>query len=184
MICPYFYIHLSILLYFAACFSDYLTMLEQIYSQYPDLLISIKAISVALLVGGMIGLEREKQHKPAGIRTNILICLGATVFTLISRQAALGDNSDPSRIVAQIVTGVGFLGAGAIMRQGTSVQGLTTAAEIWVAAALGICCGYEKYLMAILVGVVTIIVLETSRITSKLNKPHQSPDAPQDHKCK
>ena len=156
-------------------------MLEQIYNQYPDLLVSIKAISISVLVGGLIGLEREKQHKPAGIRTNILICLGATVFTLISRQVSLDGNSDPTRIVAQIVTGVGFLGAGAIMRQGNNVQGLTTAAEIWVAAALGICCGYEKYLMAMLVGFFTIVILETSRLTSRHHKRHRHPEADNDH---
>ncbi len=154
-------------------------MLEQLYNQYPELLINIKAISIALIVGGLLGLEREKQHKPAGLRTNILICLGATVFTLISRHAALEDNSDPSRIVAQIVTGVGFLGAGSIMRQGNSVQGLTTAAEIWVAASLGICCGYEKYIMAIIVAIVTIVILKTSRLTSSHN--HHNKNTPTDN---
>ena len=159
-------------------------MLEHLYNEFPELLVNLKAISLALLLGGLIGIEREKHHKPAGLRTNILICLGATVFTLISRQAAIGDSSDPSRIVAQIVTGVGFLGAGAIMRQGTSVQGLTTAAEIWVAAALGICCGYEKYIMAIMVGIITFIVLKTSRITSRHYKHHLPTDQKQDQSDK
>ena len=108
-------------------------------------------------LGAAIGLEREWRQKPAGLRTNILIALGAALFTTISLR--LGGSSETDRIAAQVVTGIGFLGAGAIMRSGQSVHGLTTAATIWVNAAVGMAAGAGEFLMATVTTVVTLVVL-------------------------
>lgn len=97
-------------------------------------------VIVSVVCGAIVGAERERAEKPAGLRTLLLICLGSTVFTLMSVDPALGP-ADRTRIAAQIVTGVGFLGAGAILRERGSVIGLTTAASIWVVAAVGIVVG-------------------------------------------
>lgn len=99
------------------------------------------ALALSGLLGAAVGMEREVQGKPAGLRTNMLICVGACLFTLIST-AAIGDHpGDPARIAAQIVSGVGFIGAGTIMRTRGSVSGLTSAATIWVVAAIGMAVG-------------------------------------------
>jgi len=109
-------------------------------------------------LGAAIGIERELRRKPAGLRTNILIALGAALFTVMSLQlGAIGHNED--RIASTIVTGVGFLGAGAIMRGGGSVHGLTTAATIWVNAAVGVAAGAGEYAMASVGTAITLIVL-------------------------
>jgi uncharacterized membrane protein YhiD involved in acid resistance len=102
-------------------------------------------VVLAIVCGGLIGLERELKHKPAGLRTNILICLGAVLFTslsvLISEGTPGGPLGDPARIAAQVVTGIGFLGGGMIIQSGGSVTGLTSAATVWVVAAIGVCIG-------------------------------------------
>ena len=109
-------------------------------------------------LGGLIGIERELRRKPAGLRTNILIALGAALFTIMSIQ--LGHEAGTSdRIAAQIVTGIGFVGAGAILRSGHNVQGMTTAATIWVNAAIGIAAGAGEYAMAAISTVITLLVL-------------------------
>lgn len=106
---------------------------------------------IALLVGGVVGLEREFKGKPAGIRTNILICVGSCLFMIISIEVArtAAGIADPGRIAAQVVTGVGFLCAGTIMRSRFTVSGLTTAATIWVLAALGVAIGAGYTLLAV-----------------------------------
>src|SRR5512140_1676985 len=91
-------------------------------------------------LGGAIGLEREYRHKPAGLRTNMLIALGSALFAILSVEVGASAGS-PDRIAAQVVTGIGFLGAGAILRSGQNVHGLTTAATIWVNAAIGMAAG-------------------------------------------
>jgi putative Mg2+ transporter-C (MgtC) family protein len=101
-------------------------------------------MGVSLLLGAFIGFEREVSDKAAGLRTNILICMGACLFTILSEMIG----NDPARITAQIVSGIGFLGAGAIMREGDRVTGLTTAATIWVVAAIGAAAGSGMYLIA------------------------------------
>ncbi len=112
---------------------------------------------IALLVGGLIGAEREFRDKSAGFRTIIFICLGATFFTIFS--ARLGGPEDPVRIAASIVTGIGFLGAGAILQTGDKVKGLTTAATIWLVAALGMGIGGGQY-AAVAIGTgATLVVL-------------------------
>lgn len=113
---------------------------------------------LALLLGGLIGWERERHARPAGLRTHILVCVGATLITQVSQ--SFGPNGD--RIAAQIITGVGFLGAGTIIREGTGglVHGLTTAASLWAIAGVGIAVGYGG-LYAELGAVTTLIILFT-----------------------
>ncbi len=128
---------------------------------------------LAALLGGLIGLERELSSKPAGLRTNLLICVGATLLMDLSLSIAAEANAvnfqqgvafraDPARIAAQIVTGIGFLGAGTIMHSRGSVMGLTTAATIWVVAAIGMAVGARAYIPAIgttiLVGVSLVLL--------------------------
>ena len=114
-------------------------------------------ILLAIAVGGAIGLEREFRDKAAGFRTLIFICVGSTLFTLFS--AKLAGTNDPTRIASGIVTGVGFLGAGVIMREGGRVIGLTTAAIIWLVAALGMGIAGGYYGLAIAVAGITVVVL-------------------------
>jgi putative Mg2+ transporter-C (MgtC) family protein len=104
----------------------------------------------AVAAGALIGLERETHDKPAGFRTNILICLGAALFTVVSVRMADGGTVDRTRIAAQIVTGVGFLGAGAIIQFRGNVIGLTTAATIWVVASVGMAFGAGAYFLGTL----------------------------------
>lgn len=104
-------------------------------------------IILALVLGGVMGLERQYNDKPAGYATNSIICVGAALFTILSLyMAELGG--DPGRIAAQIVSGVGFLGAGAILREGNKISGLTTAAAVWLVAAIGMAVGFGQYLLA------------------------------------
>src|SRR5258707_3159458 len=100
---------------------------------------------VSLVLGGLIGWERELHDKPAGFRTNTLICVGATLFTIFSIKIGTIPGTDSSRIAAQIVSGIGFLGAGAIIRRGEAVLGLTTAATIWFVASIGMGVGAGYY---------------------------------------
>jgi len=117
-------------------------------------------ILLAAMLGGIIGLERELSHKEAGLRTNILIAIGSTLITLLSfKIAALTQNADPARLAAQIVSGIGFLGAGAIIQARFAVHGLTTAATIWTVAAIGIAVGSGFYLLAFLVALLVVVVL-------------------------
>src|SRR3990172_3369786 len=103
---------------------------------------------LALVLGGLIGLERETVEKPAGLRTHTLVTLGAALFTLISKEGFFGSGADPARIASNIVVGIGFLGAGTIWRSGVNVQGLTTAATLWTSAAIGTAAGAGFYLGA------------------------------------
>lgn len=114
---------------------------------------------LAALLGGILGLEREWRNKEAGLRTNILIAVGSALFTLMSIELTDARTGDTSRVAAQIVTGIGFLGAGAIMRTNGGVQGLTTAATIWVNAAVGVAAGGGEYHLAVIATGVTVIVL-------------------------
>ena len=132
---------------------------------WPDDLISI---ILAALLGAGIGLERELSGKAAGLRTNLLICLGAAVFTIISREMATGAEDSVTRIAAQIVTGVGFLGAGAIIQDRRGVHGLTTAATIWLVASIGMACGGQFYKLAIVASLIAVLALIG---LGKLSKP-------------
>jgi putative Mg2+ transporter-C (MgtC) family protein len=116
---------------------------------------------LAVALGGLIGFERESVDKPAGFRTNILVCVGAALFALESRDGFFGTGADPARIASNIVVGIGFLGAGTIWRTGGGVYGLTTAATLWSVAAIGTACGIGYYYgavgaAAIVLGVLTL----------------------------
>jgi putative Mg2+ transporter-C (MgtC) family protein len=113
---------------------------------------------LAAVLGAVIGLEREYRHKPAGLRTNVLIALGAALYSVVSMEFGPPAGT-PDRIAAQIVTGIGFLGAGAILRSGENVHGLTTAATIWVNAAIGMAAGTGSYAAAIIGATTTLLVL-------------------------
>lgn len=115
-------------------------------------------ILMAIAVGGAIGLEREYRDKAAGFRTLIFICLGSTLFTIFSVDLGVGDG-DPSRVASNIVTGVGFLGAGAIIQDRGRVLGMTTAATIWLVSALGIGIGVGEYALVGTVTGLTLVVL-------------------------
>jgi putative Mg2+ transporter-C (MgtC) family protein len=107
----------------------------------------------------VLGVEREFRHKPAGLRTHILISIGAALFTIVSIHFATDGLGSSDRVAAQIVTGIGFLGAGAILRHGETVQGMTTAATIWVNAAIGMAAGAGLVGVAIATTTLTIVVL-------------------------
>ncbi len=117
----------------------------------------ILGLLFAVILGGAIGLEREINGKPAGLRTNIIICLGAAAFTLVGLHFDAPDA--PGRIAAGIITGVGFLGAGALIQEGSGVHGLTTAAGIWLVASIGVACGTGYYLLAALVTFLALVAL-------------------------
>jgi putative Mg2+ transporter-C (MgtC) family protein len=119
----------------------------------------VQRLILATALGATLGLERELRQKSAGLRTNILIAVGAALFTLMSIELAQGTGADPTRIAAQIVTGIGFLGAGAIMRTGSGVQGLTTAATVWVNAAVGVAAGGGRIQLAVIGTAVTLAAL-------------------------
>jgi len=120
-------------------------------------------ICIAALLGGVLGFEREIHGRPAGLRTHFLVSLGAAVFMMLSPYVAKMEPEiigDPGRIAAQIVSGIGFLGAGAIVKEGVSIRGLTTAASLWVAAAIGMTTGVGSYKGAIAVSGLALIALE------------------------
>jgi putative Mg2+ transporter-C (MgtC) family protein len=112
---------------------------------------------LATVLGGLIGLERERDNHPAGLRTYALVSLGSAAFTILSRFGF--NDGDPSRIASQIVVGIGFLGAGIILHKANNVIGLTTAAGVWVAAAVGMAVGVGNYLFAFMIAIITFIVL-------------------------
>lgn len=116
----------------------------------------IGQVVFAFVIGAIIGIEREFRSKPAGFRTMILICVGSCLYTILSKE--VGDGS-ADRIASNIVTGIGFIGAGVIFKEGISVNGLTTAALIWITAALGMAIGYHNYPLAIVVSGIVVIVL-------------------------
>ena len=119
----------------------------------------IQRLLLAAVLGGVLGVEREVRQKSAGLRTNILIAIGSALFTLMSYELADATGADPGRVAAQIVTGIGFLGAGAIIRRDGDIHGLTTAATIWVNAAVGVAAGGGEFHLAMIATAVTLIVL-------------------------
>jgi putative Mg2+ transporter-C (MgtC) family protein len=130
-------------------------------------------ILLAAVLGGVIGIEREIREHTAGFRTHILVSVGAAAFTLASSYGIAGTGLDPNRIAAQIVSGIGFLGAGAIIRYGVSVRGLTTAASLWAVAAVGLTVGQGFYSVALITTAVVIISLYALRlIEERLLYPH------------
>ena len=137
-------------------------------------------ISMALALGFALGLERELTNKYAGLRTHILVCLGACAFTIISIYGfpsyATGDNvildqatgiRDTGRVAAQVVSGIGFIGAGAVLRNGPMIIGLTTAATLWISAAIGMICGVGMYDVAIVTTFTSVAVLTLIRVLER-----------------
>lgn len=118
---------------------------------------------LACVLGGVIGYERQARHKSAGLRTNILVCLGACLVMLLSQEMYANvegrTNADPARLAAQVVSGIGFLGAGAIMKEGPTVKGLTTAACLWVVAGVGLAVGAGYYAESIFTTVIVFVTL-------------------------
>jgi putative Mg2+ transporter-C (MgtC) family protein len=131
-------------------------------------------LALAAVLGAVIGLEREYRGYPAGVRTTALVCMGAALFTDTS--SVLGG--DPSRLASNIVTGIGFLGAGLIFREGYSVRGVTTAATIWATAAVGIAVGAQAYIVAIAGALFTAMLLELRMVTKNIRPAaiHQDTD--------
>jgi putative Mg2+ transporter-C (MgtC) family protein len=131
-------------------------------------------LGVAAVLGGAIGVERELREREAGLRTHLLVALGAALFTVVSAfgfadvlresDPRVLTRLDPSRIAAQVVSGIGFLGAGAIIRQGLSVRGLTTAASLWIVAAIGMAAGAGMYAAATIATVIVLFSLGPLRI--------------------
>jgi putative Mg2+ transporter-C (MgtC) family protein len=129
-------------------------------------------LALAAILGGLIGVERELREREAGLRTHLLVSLGSALFTIVGAYGfhaflASGQSvvrADPTRIAAQIVTGIGFLGAGAIIRQGLSVRGLTTAATLWVVAAVGLAAGAGYYSAAVISTALVLLALYPLRI--------------------
>lgn len=124
-------------------------------------------IFLAIVLGGALGMERQYHDKPAGYATNCLICVGAMLFTILSEYMGAAGG-DPGRIAAQVVTGVGFIGAGSILRDGNKISGLTTAAGVWLVAAIGMTVGYGQYILATLTASVMLIFQFGARRTIKL----------------
>jgi putative Mg2+ transporter-C (MgtC) family protein len=132
---------------------------------WPEVLLRL---FVAAALGGAIGVERELRERQAGLRTHLVVSVGAALFTLVSAYGfeSFGNKVDPTRIAAQIVSGIGFLGAGAIIRQGLSVRGLTTAASLWLVAAIGMAAGAGYWEGALIATLGALLTLGPLRVVS------------------
>ena len=137
---------------------------------YIDYLLRLLAAAV---IGGLVGIERDLKGKPSGMRTNILMCVGSCLVMILSVRVAsdAGPPSDPGRIAAQVITGVGFIGAGMILRSRVTVTGLTSAATIWFVAAIGLVVGYGDYILA---GVAAALMLLTLTALDRVEKRFES----------
>jgi putative Mg2+ transporter-C (MgtC) family protein len=116
-------------------------------------------LTVGLVLGAIVGLERELQRQPAGFRTHSVVALGAALFTIVSAYAFAGPGTDPTRIAAQVVSGIGFIGAGTILQSRGQVRGLTTAASLWSVAAIGMAAGAGLYGVAVVGTVLMLVIL-------------------------
>src|SRR5438093_11074459 len=128
------------------------------------------AMLISTVLGTLVGWERQMGRKPAGLRTHTLVCLGSTMFVLVTRHAVQdigGPSLDPTRIIHGVITGVGFLGAGSILRTEGYVHGLTTAASIWMVAAIGVAVGVHAYALAGIGAGLALVVLEVFRWLEK-----------------
>ncbi|MEM3712202.1 MAG: MgtC/SapB family protein [Thermoproteota archaeon] len=133
------------------------------YSEIVEPLISLV---LAIVFGAIVGFEREKAHKPAGLRTHMLVCLGSCLFTIVS----LDFSIEPARIAAGIVTGIGFIGAGAIIAEQDKVVGITTAASLWVTAAIGLAIGVGSYMLAAMATLLVFLVLSSRILFRRIQK--------------
>lgn len=157
----------------------------------PHLVDASIRLLLAALLGSFVGLEREMCQHPAGLRTHILVCLGSAVFTILSLESLLTPDQltalaassshegfrlvrDPARIAAQVVTGIGFIGGGVVLRHGATVRGLTTAASLWIVASIGMLAGSGHHLLAVLATLLTVAVLYgLGKVGRWLNRKHQ-----------
>lgn len=160
-------------------FAQVLATLQAEFSDLPDAEQATRILLrllMAALLGGVLGYERERQGKAAGLRTHMLVAMGAALFVLVPQQAGM-HVADMSRVIQGIVTGVGFLGAGAIIKRGSEddVQGLTTAAGVWMTAAIGIACGLGREATAALSTLLALVVLGLlpRLVTHVLDRPRQ-----------
>ena len=125
------------------------------FDLHPQMLLRLV---VAVVLGALVGYERERKGKPAGVRTHGMVCLGAALFTVVSIYG-FSPSGDPTRVAAMIVSGIGFLGAGAVLHQRESVQGLTTAASLWVMAAIGLAVGVGMIGMSFMTTILVFLLL-------------------------
>lgn len=125
-------------------------------------------VGISILCGFLIGLEREVRQKPAGLKTITLVTVGSAIFTFISKYGFTGSAVDSSRVASQIVNGIGFLGAGTIIRSGLKIKGLTTAATLWIAASIGMVIGAEKIFAGIVGSFIVFLTLIMLRALEKL----------------
>jgi putative Mg2+ transporter-C (MgtC) family protein len=134
------------------------------FADFPEILLKL---AVSVLLGGIIGWEREVHDRPAGLRTHVLVCVGSAVYMILSM--SFPGTSDPSRIAAQVATGMGFLGAGTIIRHGNAVRGLTTAASLWAVAAIGLSVGRGEagYMIAASTTIVVFLTLRGLTLVEK-----------------
>lgn len=116
---------------------------------------TLASLLLSVVLGAIVGIEREITHKPAGLRTHMLVCLGSCLFTIVS----IGFSVDPARIAAGIVAGIGFIGAGSIWSEKDKVQGITTAASLWATAAIGLTAGIGDYPLATVVAIIVFLIL-------------------------
>lgn len=136
-------------------------VLEYLGSVNPEM---IARLLLAVALGGLIGFERELTHRPAGLRTHMLVSMGAAIFTIIS----ISFGEDPARVAAGVVTGIGFLGAGSIIALRGHVQGITTAATLWVVASIGLGVGVGEYALSIIGAVLVFAILQIKRVEEKI----------------
>jgi putative Mg2+ transporter-C (MgtC) family protein len=142
---------------------------------------SIVPLAASVVLGALIGIEREIHRKPAGLRTNILICLGAATFMMIASRV-LANPDAISRMTAGIITGVGFIGGAVVLRDRANVYGVTTAATIWVVTSIGIACGMRLYDIAVAVTLFSLLILTLlNPLDRRIHKPSKKdpPDQPQ-----
>lgn len=144
--------------------------LDFLYKMLPEIL-------VATACGTIVGIEREIKNKAAGIRTHVLICVGVTIFTLVG--TSFGEQADPTRIIGQIITGIGFLGGGVIFKNNDKVSGITSAAFIWFIAAIGVLCGLGYLISAgiLTVGfiIITMSMTRLEHFIARKRKPYHEP---------
>lgn len=137
----------------------------------------VARLALAAVLGALIGLEREFRGYPAGVRTMALVCMGSALFASLT--SLFGG--DPSRVAANVVTGIGFLGAGLILREGFSVKGVTTAATIWMCAAVGLAVGAQVYVVAVFAALFAIALLELRVVTKHIRPGGHDEDLPEAH---
>jgi putative Mg2+ transporter-C (MgtC) family protein len=130
---------------------------------------TLSSLLLAVALGAVVGIEREVAHRPAGLRTHMLVCLGSCLFTIVS----VGFNLDPARIAAGIVAGIGFIGAGTIWGEKDKVKGITTAASLWATAAIGLTTGIGDFPLAVTVTLLVLFVLSSKYILKKLGIGHE-----------